>query len=140
MAVTPIEALRADRAALLAICAGFTDSDWKAASGCLGWTVQDLVAHMGALYWAVVDPSVLPDVTGLPTERAQDRYVEARRSLGAGFEVPLGDLGTYPARVLPTAFCFDHYLHIRADMFAPRGPLTGEPPRSDELRLMPALD
>jgi hypothetical protein len=55
-------------------------------------------------------------------------------------EVPLGDLGTYPAVVLPTAFSFDHYTHIRADLFPPRGPLAGEPPPSDELRLGSALD
>ena len=56
------------------------------------------------------------------------------------FELPLGDLGTYPAAVLPTAYSFDHYTHIRADLFGPRGPLTGQPPPSDELRLGPALD
>ncbi len=159
-----IEALKADRAALLGICAGLDDATWEAASGCEGWSVQDLIAHMGALYWMVVDPSTLPDVTGLPSERAQDAYVEARREMGpaavladyeivsataldvlAGFEgqdfeVPLGDLGTYAAALLPTAFCFDHYVHIRADLFAPRGPLTGQSPPSDELRLVPALD
>jgi hypothetical protein len=119
---------------------------------------------MGSLFWAVVDPSVLPDTGGVPTEKAQDVWVDARRSLTfaevrddyaavsekaltaladlgqADFEVPLGDLGTYPAAVLPTAFCFDHYTHIRADLFGPRGPLAGPPPPSDELRLAPALD
>ena len=137
---------------------------WKAPSGCDGWSVQDVIAHMGALYWMVVDPSALPDVTGLPSERAQDVFVEARREMGpeavladyeivsataldvlAGFEgqdfeIPLGDLGTYAASLLPTAFCFDHFVHIRADLFGPRGPLTGQPPPSDELRLGPTLD
>jgi hypothetical protein len=51
-----------------------------------------------------------------------------------------GDLGTYRASVLPSAFAFDHFLHIRSDLFAPRGPLTGEAPPSDELHLGPALD
>ena len=41
---------------------------------------------------------------------------------------------------MPSAYSFDHYTHIRADLFAPRGPLTGTPPPSDELRLAPALD
>ena len=54
--------------------------------------------------------------------------------------MPLGGLGTYPASVLPTAFVFDHYTHIRADLFRPRGPLPGPPPPSDELRLVPTLD
>src|SRR5215469_5245680 len=110
------DGLEADRAALLEICAGLGEADWRAPSGCSGWTVQDVVAHMGALYWLVVDPAKLPDVTGMPTERAQDVYVEHRRSMtaeevladyesvsvpalsalagldGKRFEVPLGDL------------------------------------------------
>jgi len=159
-----IEAIEADREALLGICAGLGDADWKAGSGCGGWSVQDVIAHMGALFWLVVDPSKLPDTTNLPTERAQDVYVEARRSWGAAevvadyetvstqaierlagledqdFQIPLGDLGTYPASVIPNAFSFDHYTHIRADLFSPRGPLTGEPPPADELRLVPTVD
>jgi hypothetical protein len=55
-------------------------------------------------------------------------------------EVPLGDLGTYHASLLPNAFAFDHYTHIRADLFAPRGALDGPPPPSDELRLVPTID
>jgi uncharacterized protein (TIGR03083 family) len=159
-----MDALWADRGVVLQICGELGDADWKAASGCPGWSVQDVVAHLGALFWAVVDPSVLPDTEGLPTERAQQRCVEGRRSLGpaevvadyeevseealvrlaglseADFEVPLGDLGTYPAWLLPAAFGFDHYIHIRADLFAPRGPLPGPPPPADELRQGVALD
>ena len=160
----PIAALEADRDAVLTICANLGGSDWPAASGCPGWSVKDVLGHIGALFWAVVDPGRLPDVTGLATEAAQEVYVEASRGLGpielvedyeavsaqalerlAGltgedFEIPLGDLGTYPAAALPLAFCFDHYLHIRADLFAPRGPLTGQAPPSDQLRVDPMLD
>jgi uncharacterized protein (TIGR03083 family) len=159
-----VAALRADREVVLQICGELGEADWKATSGCPGWSVQDLVAHLGALFWVVVDPSVLPDTNGVPTEQAQERFVEARRSLTpaevvadyrsvseealvrlaglaeADFEVPLGDLGTYPASALPAAFGFDHYTHIRADLFAPRGPLPGPPPPADELRLEVALD
>lgn len=158
------DSLRADRDALLAICAGLDDANWKAESGCAGWTVQDVVAHMGALYWLVVDPSQLPDTSGVATEQAQDLLVSSRRSWSAervledytavslkalertagleeqDFVLPLGDLGAYPASLVPNAYAFDHYTHIRADLFAPRGPLTGEPPPSDELRLAPTLD
>jgi len=157
------DGLEADRAALLGICSGLTETDWQAESGCAGWTVRDVVSHMAALYWLVVDPKKLPDVTGLPTEQAQEVYVAARRPLspaeivadyesvsaaalpilasldGQTFELPLGDLGTYQATVVPTAYNFDHFVHIRMDLFAPRGPLTGEPPPADELRLGPAL-
>jgi hypothetical protein len=55
-------------------------------------------------------------------------------------EVPLGDVGTYPASVIPTALAFEEYIHIRFDLFAPDGPLEGDPPESDELRLAPTLD
>jgi uncharacterized protein (TIGR03083 family) len=159
-----IESLRADRAAVLDITGALTGAEWKAPSGCAGWSLQDVVAHMGALYWLVVDRAALPDATGVPTERAQERYVEARRSWSAGqvlddyatvsakaldaledleqldIEVPLGDLGTYHASLLPNAYAFDHYTHIRADLFAPRGSLDGPPPPSDELRLAPTID
>jgi uncharacterized protein (TIGR03083 family) len=159
-----IEALRADRTQLLSICAALDVPGWAAPSGCPGWSVKDLVAHMAALFWGAVDPAVLPDTSGLATEAAQEVYVESRRPLtakevlddyatvsekaltvlaglaGADFEVPLGDLGTYQARILPAAFCFDHYTHIRADLFAPRGPLAGPVPPSDELRLAAALE
>src|ERR1039457_4578432 len=164
MARGAIEALRADREALLAIGARLSDDDWRAGRGCPGWSVQDVVAHMGTLFWAVVDPAALPDTTGLATEPAQDVCVEARRSWTAAdvltdyesvstealerlaalerqdFELALGDLGTYPAFVLPNAFSFDHYTHIRADLFAPRRPLTDQPPPSDNLRPKPHLD
>ncbi len=158
------DALQADRDALLTIAADLSDAQWKSDSGCPGWSVQDVVAHMGALFWMVVDPSALPAAGDLPTEQIQEVYVDARRSWSAArvvddyrsvsqsaieqlrvletqdFELPLGDLGTYAASLLPNAFAFDHYTHIRADLFPPRGPLTGLPPEADELRLAPAID
>ena len=159
-----IEAVAADRALLLDICAGLTGDDWKAGSGCPGWSVQDVVTHVGGTLQAMVDPAGLPDTGGLPFERAQDVIVEARRGLTpdqvvahytevsekalgvlrdlatADFEVPLGDVGTYRTSVLPAAYCFDHYLHIRADLFAPRGPLAGPPPAADGPRVGHAID
>jgi uncharacterized protein (TIGR03083 family) len=159
-----IRALEADRAALLEVCRELGPAEWVAPSGCPGWTVKDVVSHLGALYWNVVDPSALPDTAGLPTEQAnevvvgrrramsvaevlQDYSTASERALGslsglvsADFELPLGDLGTYAASFIPLAFCFDHYVHIRFDLFPPRGPLSGIPPSSDELRLGPALD
>lgn len=158
------EALRADRGALLDICAGLSEAEWKTESGCPGWSVQDVVAHMGALFTSVIAPGTLPDTKGLPTERAQDVLVEFRRSWSPAQvvrdyesvstaairalegvaaldrQLDLGDLGSHPAALVPNAFAFDHYTHIRADLFAPRGPLTGTPPPSDELRLTAAID
>jgi uncharacterized protein (TIGR03083 family) len=159
-----LKAIEADRTALLALCRDLDDSVWAKGSGCPGWTVQDLVSHMACSFWLAVDMSNLPDSAGLPAERAADLYVESRRSMtpkqvvadyesvsAKGLEllaavqvqdvdVPLGDVGTYPASVVPAAFAFEHYVHIRYDLFAPGGPLSGEPLASDELRLGPTLD
>lgn len=164
MASEAISALRADRDELLQIAARLTDAEWKSDSGCAGWSVQDVVAHLGLLYWLVVDPTVLPDTGATPTEEAQNRAVESRRAWSSAqvlddytavsakaldvmveletqdFELPLGDLGTYHASKLVNAFAFDHYTHIRADLFQPRGSLEGPPPPSDTLRLNPTLD
>lgn len=163
MTATAVDTLRADRAALLEIGARLTDAQWQAGSGCAGWSVKDVVSHLGALYWLATDPAALPDTSGMPTEQAQDAVVAARRPMSAAdvladyesvsrrgldvlaslagqqAEVALGDFGSYPASLLPSAYSFDHYTHIRADLFAPRGPLPGPPPSSDG-RLGPVLD
>jgi uncharacterized protein (TIGR03083 family) len=162
--LTAIEATRADRDALADIARGLTAAQWQAPSGCDGWTVQDVVTHLANLFWMVVDTSVLPDTSGEATEAAQGIAVAARRGLSAeealadyekvsetglqrlaelaaaDFELPLGDFGTYQSPVLASAYAFDHYTHIRADLFGPRGPLPGLPPPSDELRVGAALD
>jgi uncharacterized protein (TIGR03083 family) len=159
-----VDAVRADRDAVLEIAAGLTVQQWETESGCEGWSLQDLLTHMGLTFWAMVDPERLADTHGLPFERAQDVLVQARRYLepaevvadyaevseralrmlpeiaALDAELPLGDVGTYPASALPTAFGFDHFTHIRMDMFGPRGPLGGSPPPSDELRVATALD
>lgn len=158
------EALAADREALIGICTRLDQDSWEAPSGCPGWSVKDLVSHMGALYWAVVDPSVLQNTPDMGTEDGQELVVRSRRSMtsdqtlddyatvsekaiatllsfdGVDEEIPLGDLGTYPLSVLPTAFCFDHFTHIRTDLFSPRGPFNGPAPASDELRVRPTLE
>ncbi len=159
-----LEAIKADRTALLALCSQIDDPVWVKDSRCQGWSVQDVVSHMACSFWLAVDPSRLPDAADLPAERAADLYVESRRSMtpqqvmadyesvsskglevlaaleGQDVDVPLGDVGTYPAAVVPTAFAFEHYVHIRCDLLAPGGPLRAEPPASDELRLAPTLD
>lgn len=160
-----VESLRADREALLELASTFTPDEWAAPSDCTGWSVQDVVAHMAQVFRQMVDPSSLPpgDPSGR-TERNQDRYVEAMRSLtpqevleeyrtlgdqalasldgmqGVDSEVSLGDLGRYPLHMIANAYAFDHYTHIRVDILRPLGPLGREAPPSDELRLQPTLD
>src|SRR5262245_59245978 len=139
--------LSADHAALLAILAGQPAEIWAAPTGCAGWSVKDLVSHLATLFWRLVDRSRLPDTGGVPTERAQDLDVASRADWNAArvlddyvevtgraipilrqFEgrhdlVPLADLGTYPLSMLASAYAFDHYTHIRADLLVPRGPI-----------------
>jgi uncharacterized protein (TIGR03083 family) len=158
-----VGAVYADHAALLDLLANMPAETWAAPSGCPGWTVKDLVAHLGTLFWRLVDPSGLPDTSGMPSERAQDHdvasragwsadrvladYVEAAGRARPKLErlrdvhapVPLGDLGTFPASMLACGYAFDHYTHIRADLLAPRGPLRASPPPSDELRMGPTV-
>jgi uncharacterized protein (TIGR03083 family) len=159
-----LRAIEEDRKAALALFPQIPQAVWAKESGCPGWSVQDLVSHMACSFWLAVDPTRLPDPGGLPAERAADLYVDSRRSMtpeevvadyesvslkglemlaavaGQDFEVPLGDVGTYPASVVPTAFAFEAFIHLRYDLFSPDGPLEGEPPAIDELRLAPTLD
>ena len=59
---------------------------------------------------------------------------------GQDFALELGDLGTYPADLLLNAYAMDHFIHIRADLHLPRGPLTTPAPPSDTFHLAPVLD
>jgi uncharacterized protein (TIGR03083 family) len=159
-----IDGLRADRNALVEIARQLSATQWDSPSGCEGWTTKDLVSHMASLFWDVVDGSAAPDTAGLGIEEAAAVKVEARRAMApdevlADYEavsvraiealatvatldmdIPFSDFESYPASLVPAAFCFDHYTHIRADLFRPRGSLAGDPPASDELRLAPTLD
>jgi uncharacterized protein (TIGR03083 family) len=161
-----LKAIEADRETVLALARELDESEWTKASGCPGWSARDVLSHLACSFWLAVDPSRLPDPGGLPAERAADLYVESRRNLtheqivadyesvsSKGLEilaalqdqdvqdvtVPLGDVGTYPAAAIANAFAFEHFLHLRYDLLAPGGPLSGEAP-SDDLRLAPTLD
>lgn len=159
-----LRAIEEDRKAVLALCPQIPEALWAKESGCAGWSVQDLVSHMACSFWLAVDPTKLPDPGGLPAERAADLYVDSRRSMTPDevvadyeqvslrglemlaavaeqdFDVPLSDVGTYPASVVPAAFAFEAFIHIRYDLFSPDGPLQGEAPPADELRVAPTLD
>jgi uncharacterized protein (TIGR03083 family) len=159
-----LKAIAADRETVLALARELDDSVWTKASGCPGWSARDVLSHMACSFWLAVDPSRLPDPGELPAERAADLYVESRRNLtheqiaadyesvsakglemlaavqDQDFEVPLGDVGTYPASAIANAFAFEHFVHLRYDLLAPSGPLSGDAPPSDDLRLAPTLD
>jgi uncharacterized protein (TIGR03083 family) len=158
-----MKAIEADRETVLELARELDDAVWTKASGCPGWSARDVLSHMACSFWLAVDPSTLPDPAGLPAERAADLYVESRRNLtheqivadyesvsskgleilaalqDQDFDVPLGDVGTYPAPAIANAFAFEHFVHLRYDLLSPGGPLSGEAP-SDDLRLAPTLD
>jgi uncharacterized protein (TIGR03083 family) len=160
-----VESLRADHQWLLETAPGFAAEEWAAPSDCEGWSVQDVVAHMAQVFRQMVDPGSLPpaDPSG-KTERNQDRYVEALRSLSSdevlaeyrklgeqaldglvGLQdvespISMGDLGTYPLHMVANAFAFDHYTHIRVDLLAPLGPLDRPAPPADGAHLEPTID
>jgi uncharacterized protein (TIGR03083 family) len=146
------------------IAAPLDPDHWEAPSGCAGWSTKDLVSHLASLFWAVVDGSVGPDTSGLDVEEAATRTVEARRAMTPAevladyehvslraldalavvatldMDIPFSDFESYPASLVPLAFCFDHYTHIRFDLVTPRGSVDAPPPPSDELRLAPTLE
>jgi uncharacterized protein (TIGR03083 family) len=164
MTVRAIEALRADHGALVAAAERFTDDDWATPSGCDGWAVRDVVAHMAQLFRQMVDPGSLPPPDPAGTEATQERFVDAVRDVaperiladyreltaaalpilerlqGRDEPLDLGDLGTHPRHLLANAYSFDHFTHIRADVFGPWGPLPQPAPPADEVRVGAALD
>ncbi|HEY6426396.1 MAG TPA: hypothetical protein VIX84_04110, partial [Acidimicrobiales bacterium] len=113
---------------------------------------------------AVVDGSVGPDTSGLDVEAAAARTVESRRAMAPAevladyeavslqalealavvatldMDIPFSDFESYPASLVPLAFCFDHYTHIRFDLVTPRGSVDAPAPPSDALRLAPTLE
>lgn len=108
-----------------------------------GWSIADVVGHMGAGCHAMFGPAVLTIMRADAVERINDQMVEVRRDrtpaqiLGeyrrwsrvlaattpamtrrplARVELPIGELGRFPARVLASALVFDHHTHLTHDM------------------------
>src|ERR1017187_8962728 len=147
MARGAIEALRADREALLAIGARLSDDDWRAEAvvpagrsrtswptwgPCSGrWSTRPPCPTPPG--WPPSPPRTSSPTPGDPAPPPGRVRREARGSGPAAdvladyesvstealerlaalesqdFELALGDLGNYPAFVLPNAFSFDHY-------------------------------
>lgn len=143
MAMDRVGALRAEREAVVTFCRGLAPDEWSTPSRCPGWTIQDVVAHMGAACHGTFTPWVLKMMRSKAIERANDADVAARREWSAkrvfgeyevwsrrfaavqvGLQRPplrsipirLGELGSYPARLLASAIVFDSHVHLRHDM------------------------
>jgi uncharacterized protein (TIGR03083 family) len=139
-----VTALRRERAELIRFCRELDDDQWRAPSKAAGWRVQDVVAHMGSGCRSLFTPASLSVLRSSDIERTNDAFVDARRGWTparvfdeyrrwsrasiiasaaisrtplAAVELPLAELGKFPARVLLAgAMTFDHHTHLRHDI------------------------
>ncbi|KAA0080125.1 maleylpyruvate isomerase family mycothiol-dependent enzyme [Mycolicibacterium sp. P9-64] len=163
MSVNRFDALRRERADVLAACRSFNDSEWHAPSAASGWRVQDVIAHMGSGFHAMFSASVLKVLCSNDIERTNDTLVDQRRGRSpeqtvaeyerwsrrsirlaqvisrtpvAGIPVPLGELGRFKlSTVLTSAMIFDHHTHLRHDI-APALNMPAPPTDADRMALV----
>jgi uncharacterized protein (TIGR03083 family) len=164
-----IDALRAEREAVLDLARSLSADEWSAPSDCDGWRVQDVISHMTMGMRQVVDPASVPTPEGDTGDVEQDMElgVAARKDWSvadvlADYEaisaqaidvfaslqneplastiIPMKNLGSHPMHLVPNAFAFDHYCHLRVDILQPTGPIDRPAPPSDELRLAPTIE
>ena len=157
-------AFKAERADMLAFCAGLDPAEWRMDSCAQGWRIQDVVAHMGTGCHAMFSPSAAKLMRGNDIEAANDQLVDTRRDWSApsilaeyrrwsgvaaavmpmmarkplgGLQMSLSELGRFPMRVLTGAMVFDHHAHLRHDM----APALGRPaPGTDANRMAVVLE
>jgi uncharacterized protein (TIGR03083 family) len=157
-------AFRAQRADVLNFCASLGPADWRMDSRAEGWSITDVVAHMGAGCHAMFSPAVFTIMRAEAVEQVNDQLVDARRDrtpsqvLGeyrrwsrvfgtsiramtgtplARVQIPLGDLGRFPIRLLPSAVVFDHHTHLTHDIAPALGRQT---PAVDANRMAAVLE
>lgn len=148
MALDRAAAYKSDRPNILALLHDLSPEEWAAPSKCDGWAVRDVVSHMGAACHGSFTPWIIKLIAGKDIEAANDRDAEKRKSwepakLLREYEVwgnrvaPLmsmmqapgmrslpvrvAEVGAYPAKMLTSAFVFDHGLHARYDIAAALG-------------------
>ena len=169
MSQEAIDALRAEREEVLKLARSLSADEWAAPSDCDGWRVQDVITHMTMGLRVVVDPASVPESTPDTEDIEQDMEVGVSARKGwstadvlADYEaisaraidvfaslqaeplastiIPMKNLGSHPMHLVPNAFAFDHYCHLRVDILQPTGPIDRPAPPSDELRLAPTIE
>lgn len=159
-----IAALRAERSAVQDFCRNLTPAEWDAPSMADGWRIRDVVAHMGATAHAFLTPGLITVMRTKEIERLNDGDVHARADrppaelldeyvawtgraasllklgaagpLGAA-RIPLGELGYFPLRLMPSTAIFDWHVHLRHDI----APALGRPgPPTDESRMTAVVE
>lgn len=162
-----VDALRAERDEVLALARSLSPEEWVTPSDCDGWRVQDVIAHMTMGMRQVVDPASVPVSDSHDVEQDMELGVATRKDWSpdaviADYEaisaqaidvfaslqdeplastiIPMKNLGSHPMHLVPNAFAFDHYCHLRVDILKPIGPIDRPAPPSDELRLAPTIE
>lgn len=157
-------AFRAVRAAVLAFCDSLAPADWRMNSRAEGWSIADVAAHLGSGCHAMFSRQAMAIMRGDDIEGSNDVLVDARRDrtpaevlreyrrwskvfssvvpalvatpVGRA-QVPLAELGRFPARLMVSALVFDHHTHLRHDM----APAIGRPaPVTDANRMAAVLE
>jgi hypothetical protein len=130
MDINRIAALRAERNGVVEFGKALSPEDWSPPSRCAGWTVQDVIAHMGAAHHGTFTPWVIKLMRTNALDRNNDADAERRRDWAPGkvfreyekwskrflaiqpllqhgpgraIRIRLGEMGTYPARLLASA-------------------------------------
>lgn len=167
MSKSAVDAFRAEREEVLALGRSLTDDEWARPSDCDGWRVQDVFAHLVMGLRQVVDPSSVPTSDGPDAEQDMELGVAARKDWTpaallddyeavsaqaadvfaslqdeplASTVIPMKNLGSHPMHLVPNAFAFDHYTHLRVDILQPTGPIDRPPLPHDDLRLVPTIE
>jgi hypothetical protein len=164
-----VAAFRRERDAVLDFCAQLTPQEWVAPSRAAGWRVRDVIAHLGSECHLNLTPDVIKVVRSRNVERLNDDFVAKRaeweidRVVGelaawssrvatvaratqqwplGSIRIPIGELGSYPLRLLPSILTFDFHTHLRHDIVPALGkemPATDEDRMSSILQWMLAL-
>jgi uncharacterized protein (TIGR03083 family) len=138
-----VAALKAERAAVVQFLHGLGDDEWARPSRCAGWSIQDVVSHMGAAAHGTFTPWVVKMMTSKDIEAGNDADAARRRDWAPGkvlaeyeswsrrfaatqvllqkpglrsLPIRVGEVGTYPAKLLASAIVFDSGLHLRHDI------------------------
>lgn len=157
-------AFRAQRADVLAFCESLAPADWRMDSRAAGWSITDVVAHMATGCHALFTPKALKIMRGNDIEGVNEELVAAGRdrtpaqilaeyrrwswAFGsvvpamthaplARLQMPVSELGRFPARVLASSLVFDHHTHLSHDI----APALGRPvPTTDANRMAAVLE
>jgi len=146
-----IQAMKTLREEVLNLGRALSSDDWSRPSACSGWTVQDILIHLNCTLREVVSPESLPapvagdieasnevGVAAFRTQKPEETLADYRAMIDAAIDglaqlqvppasdeaIDMDNAGVYPAHLLADSLVFDHYCHLRHDIYAPHGPIN----------------